>query len=62
MDDWMQDSLYMVFELCSRGAIMDITPEKAATPLPEEQARDFFRQMILGIEYCKFGQITYVPM
>ncbi|KAJ3244021.1 hypothetical protein HK104_008083 [Borealophlyctis nickersoniae] len=59
LDDPDQDSLYMVFELCEKGAIMDIAMDKTTTPLSEEQARNYFRQMVLGIEYLHEHDIAH---
>lgn len=43
----------MVFELCERGTVMDISMTKSTEPLPIPKARDFFQQLVLGIEYRK---------
>ncbi|KAJ3185312.1 hypothetical protein HDU85_001362 [Gaertneriomyces sp. JEL0708] len=59
LDDPEQDSLFMVFELCEKGAVMDVSLDKAAEPLPEEVARSFFRQIILGIEYLHEHDIAH---
>ncbi|KAJ3035903.1 hypothetical protein HDV00_003303 [Rhizophlyctis rosea] len=59
LDDPETDSLYMVFELCERGAVLDITMDKPTKPLDLETARQFFRQMILGIEYLHEHDIAH---
>jgi hypothetical protein len=41
----------MVFELCAKGTVLDVSMENQATPLPIALARDYFQQLILGIEY-----------
>ncbi|RIB01909.1 kinase-like domain-containing protein [Gigaspora rosea] len=52
-----QDSLdffflyYYVFEMCEKGVLMDVTIQKSTTPYSNEDARRYFRQMILGFEY-----------
>ncbi|KAI8848735.1 kinase-like domain-containing protein [Chytridium lagenaria] len=51
LHDPLQDSIFMVYELCERGTVMSVSFEKAATPLSHEQSRSYLRQMILGIEY-----------
>lgn len=51
LDDPDEDHLYMVFELLERGQILEVPTEK---PLSEEDAWTYFRDVILGIEYCKF--------
>lgn len=50
LDDPAEDHLYMVFELLERGQVLEVPTEK---PLTEEQAWTYFRDVILGIEYCK---------
>ncbi|CAG8514917.1 11658_t:CDS:2 [Dentiscutata heterogama] len=54
-----QDSLYMVFEICEKGVLMDISIQKATTPFPNEVARRYFRQMILGFEYLHEHDIVH---
>lgn len=41
-------------EMAHKGVIMQIDLNKAATPYTECASRYYFRQMVLGIEYCKF--------
>lgn len=50
LDDPAEDHLYMVFELLERGQVLEVPTDK---PLTEEQAWTYFRDVILGIEYCK---------
>lgn len=52
LDDPEQDSLYMVMEMCKKGVIMDVGLGKTATPYNMEACRCWFRDLILGIEYC----------
>ena len=54
LDDPEEDSLYMVMEMCERGVVMNVGLENKAIPYPEEKCRVWFRDLILGIEYCKF--------
>lgn len=54
LDDPDGDSLYMVLEMCSKGVIMKVGVDEEATPLDEEDCRYWFRDLILGIEYCEF--------
>jgi hypothetical protein len=42
----------MVYELCERGAVLDLSMEHEVKPLAIEDARNVFQQLILGIEYC----------
>lgn len=50
LDDPAEDHLYMVFELLERGQVLEVPTDK---PLTEEQAWTYFRDVIVGIEYCK---------
>ncbi|KAI9104836.1 kinase-like domain-containing protein [Phlyctochytrium arcticum] len=59
LDDPDQDSLYMVFEICSKGPIMEIRQDEPTTPLSEEVSRDIFRQLVLGIEYLHEHEIAH---
>jgi len=52
LDDPEGDSLYMVFEMCEKGVVMKVDLDRRAEPYPEEQCRLWFRDMLLGIEYC----------
>ena len=53
LDDPEEDSLYMVMEMCKKGVVMQVGLEETADPYDEERARKWFRDMILGIEYCE---------
>ncbi len=46
-----QDSLFMVFELCEKGTVLNINMDQAVTPLSIKDARSVFQQLFLGIEY-----------
>ncbi|KAI8584265.1 hypothetical protein K450DRAFT_218968 [Umbelopsis ramanniana AG] len=59
LDDPNDDSLYMVFEMAEKGALMDIDLDKASVPYSEEESRIYFRQMILGIEYLHHNEIAH---
>ena len=54
-----QDSLFMAFELCEKGCIMDVSMDKETKPLSIDDARNFFAQMILGIEYLHENNICH---
>ena len=43
--------LFIVFELLERGELLEIPTEK---PLLEREAWKCFRDVILGLEYCKY--------
>lgn len=45
------DGSYLVVELCREGPIMNISMGQTVNPIEEDTARNFFRQMILAIEY-----------
>lgn len=52
LDDPAEDSLYMVLEMCKKGVVMKVDVEDVADPYDTETCRCWFRDMILGIEYC----------
>jgi len=59
LDDPDEDSLFMVLELCKKGVVMKVEVDEAADPYDEEACRCWFRDLILGIEYCEyFGGLT----
>ncbi|KAI8831337.1 hypothetical protein BJ741DRAFT_322042 [Chytriomyces cf. hyalinus JEL632] len=51
IDDDKEDNLYMFFELCERGPVMNIKVNEPDRPYSEELARHYFRDLLLGIEY-----------
>eukprot|EP00040_Diaphanoeca_grandis_P008816 m.46517 g.46517 ORF g.46517 m.46517 type:complete len:562 (+) comp20269_c0_seq1:253-1938(+) len=51
MDDDTHDQVYMVFELLQLGAIMNMSEPDTIHRIPEDQARIYFRQMLLAVEY-----------
>ncbi|KAI8092476.1 kinase-like domain-containing protein [Halteromyces radiatus] len=59
LDDPNDDSIYMVFEMAHKGVLMSISMDETATPYSEEQARHYFREMILGIEYLHNNDIAH---
>ncbi|CAL8352814.1 unnamed protein product [Lota lota] len=56
LDDPSEDKLHMAFELMTKGAVMDV-PTKS--PFTEEQARFYFRDVLLGIEYLHYQKIIH---
>lgn len=58
LDDPIEDSLYLVFELVQLGEVLSIPTE---TPLSEERAWSVFRDALLGLEYCKYTNISPEP-
>lgn len=58
LDDPEEDSLYMVMEMCKKGVVMKVGLETKADPYNEERCRHWFRDMILGMEYCEFKSLA----
>lgn len=56
LDDPTQDYLCLVFELVEKGCVIDIPTD---SPLSEEAAWKYFRDLILGIEFRKLYSIPY---
>ncbi|XP_054250220.1 calcium/calmodulin-dependent protein kinase kinase 1 [Indicator indicator] len=56
LDDPAEDNLYMVFDLLRKGPVMEVPSEQ---PFGEEQARLYFRDMVLGIEYLHYQKIIH---
>ncbi|KIW20088.1 hypothetical protein PV08_00663 [Exophiala spinifera] len=51
LDDPTEDSLYMVMEMCKKGVVMKVGLDERADPYPDHVCRNWFRDLILGIEY-----------
>ncbi|KAL0973188.1 hypothetical protein UPYG_G00200080 [Umbra pygmaea] len=56
LDDPDEDNLHMAFELMPKGPVMEVPSD---TPFTEEQARFYFRDVILGIEYLHYQKIIH---
>lgn len=56
LDDPAEDNLYMVFDLLRKGAVMEVPSDK---PFSEDQARLYFRDIVLGIEYLHYQKIIH---
>uniref|UniRef100_A0A8C7Q098 Protein kinase domain-containing protein n=1 Tax=Oncorhynchus mykiss TaxID=8022 RepID=A0A8C7Q098_ONCMY len=56
LDDPAEDNLHMAFELLPKGPVMEVPSD---TPFTEEQARFYFRDIILGIEYLHYQKIIH---
>jgi hypothetical protein len=52
LDDSADDNLYMFLEFCPNGPVMVLTPGQPSPPLPEQVALNYFRDTVLGLEYC----------
>lgn len=50
LDDPIDDSLYLVFELVKEGEVLSIPTDQ---PLTEERVWCIFRDVLLGLEYCE---------
>lgn len=53
LDDPAEDQLYLVFQLLEGGPVIDIPTEN---PLSEDLARRYFRDVLLGVEYCEYDK------
>jgi len=53
LDDPDEDSLYMVLEMCKKGVVMKVGLGEIADGYDSERCRHWFRDLILGIEYCE---------
>ena len=58
MDDPTHDIVYMVFELLILGPVMDMS-KKDITPLDEKRSCNFFRQLLLAIEFLHFHRVIH---
>lgn len=59
LDDPSKDGLYMVFEYCQDGRVIDVKLHEQVEPLDEETARDYLVQIMLGIEYLHHNDIVH---
>ncbi|KAJ9091454.1 hypothetical protein QFC19_009096 [Naganishia cerealis] len=53
------DSLYLVLEFMSGGTVMNIKLGETTTPLQTEVAREYFRQLVLGLEYLHGNDVAH---
>jgi serine/threonine protein kinase len=58
MDDPNEDRLFLVLEFIDGGPIFDDSLENH-TPLPEHTARNYMRQLLLGLEYLHYHGIIH---
>lgn len=56
LDDPVEDHLYLVFELLDGGQVLEIPTD---TPLDEDRAWTYFRDVVLGIEYLHYQRIIH---
>ncbi|XP_037810416.1 calcium/calmodulin-dependent protein kinase kinase 1 isoform X3 [Lucilia sericata] len=59
LDDPVEDSLYMVFELVKQGEVLSV-PTK--NPLTEERSWSVFRDTLLGLEYLHYQRIIHADI
>ncbi|KAK6092858.1 hypothetical protein MT418_006853 [Batrachochytrium dendrobatidis] len=59
LDDEKEDNLYIIFDLCEYGPVMEINIGEPTRPLSEELARKYFRDVVLGIEYLHYKRIIH---
>ncbi|XP_070135828.1 calcium/calmodulin-dependent protein kinase kinase 1 isoform X2 [Drosophila bipectinata] len=59
LDDPIEDSLYMVFELVKLGEVLRIPTEK---PLSEERSWSILRDTLLGLEYLHYQKIIHADI
>ena len=62
LDDPQEDSLFMVLEMCKKGVIMKVEVDDDVDPYTEEECRTWFRDLILGIEYCQSQLIPSIQL
>ncbi|KAI1316572.1 hypothetical protein EDD11_009837 [Mortierella claussenii] len=60
LDVATDDSMYMVFEFCERGVLMPVSlTTKYEHVFSDEECRDVFQQIVLGIEYLHEHDIIH---
>ncbi|KAG0263692.1 hypothetical protein BG011_008295 [Mortierella polycephala] len=60
LDVAAEDSMFMVFELCQRGVLTEVSlGDKAGEIFTDTECRDVFQQMVLGIEYLHEHDIIH---
>ncbi|KAJ3337262.1 Calcium/calmodulin-dependent protein kinase kinase 1, partial [Kappamyces sp. JEL0680] len=61
LDDSAEDNLYLFFELCE-GPVMEIQVGQVAPSFSEDQARNYFRDVLLGLEFLHFKGIIHCDL
>ncbi|XP_042209895.1 calcium/calmodulin-dependent protein kinase kinase 1-like [Homarus americanus] len=56
LNDPDEDNFYMVFELLEKGEVMEIPTD---SPLGEDKAWSYFRDVVMGIEYLHYQKIIH---
>lgn len=55
------DALFMVLEYMPGGVLMDVRlgEQPTSPPFPVDQAREYFRQLCLGLEYLHANEVLH---
>lgn len=53
LDDSQSENLYLFFEWCEKGPVMVMRPKTIVPSFSEDVARNYFRDVVLGLEFCK---------
>ncbi|KAF9955399.1 hypothetical protein BGZ70_010254 [Mortierella alpina] len=60
LDVATEDSMFMVFELCQKGVLTEVSlGDKTGPIFSDAECRDVFQQMVLGIEYLHEHDIIH---
>ncbi|RKO97429.1 hypothetical protein CXG81DRAFT_701, partial [Caulochytrium protostelioides] len=59
LDDAKEDLLYMIFELCEYGAVMQLRPGERVRPFSEALSRRYFIDILRGLEFLHFKGIIH---
>ncbi|KAF9973275.1 hypothetical protein BGZ73_003474 [Actinomortierella ambigua] len=60
LDDATDDSMYMVFEMCTKGILMNVSlSSDSQGAFSDAECRDVFQQIFLGIEYLHEHDIVH---
>lgn len=59
LEDEDEDMIYMIFELCEYGAIMNVKIGDDVPTYSEDVAKDYFRDILCGIDYMHRRKIVH---
>ncbi|KAI8895702.1 kinase-like domain-containing protein [Globomyces pollinis-pini] len=59
LDDKNEDNLYLFFELCEKGPVMQLVVGSIVPSFSEDLARQYFRDIVLGLEFLHFKRIAH---
>lgn len=59
LDDTAEDNIYMIFELCEFGPIMQVKVGETVAPYNEDMARSILRDVLLGLEYLHYMKVIH---